>query len=393
MSQTPTDPVANPGARLLIVDDEAHLLNGYHQIMKDAGYLVDTASNGGAAIDLVQRNNYDAVISDISMPGMTGLDLLRSVRQYDLDVPVILMTGGPAVETAIIAIEHGAFRYLIKPVEPALLRQNVHHAVLLHKIAKVKREALRVLGDPGLQEGDRAGADARLTSALDTLFVAFQPIISWQHRTIFGYEALVRCREASLPHPGAMIDAAERLGRLQDLSRAIRASVAQAIPKAPPEAVIFVNLHTRDLLDEALYSETAILAPFAERIVYEITERTALDEVSDVASRMTALRQLGYRIAIDDLGAGYAGLSTFAQLEPEVVKLDMSLIRDVHLQPTKRKLIHSMVALCEELNMRVIAEGIEQVAEREVLAELGIDLMQGYLFGRPAPTFEAASFT
>ena len=392
MSSTSPDFAAPPGTRLLVADDEAHLLSGYNQLLRAAGYEVDTASDGGAAIALLKHNTYDAVVSDISMPGMTGLDLLRAVRQHDLDVPVILMTGGPAVETAITAIEHGAFRYLIKPVEPGLLRQSVHHAVLLHKMAKVKREALRVLGDPGLQEGDRAGADARFSSALASLYVAFQPIISWQRQNVFGYEALVRCQETSLPHPGALLDAAERLGRLQELSRAIRAAVSRAIPDAPDGVLIFVNLHTRDLLDDDLYRPDAVLAPFSRRIVYEITERTALDEVQDIPTRMADLRRLGYRIAIDDLGAGYAGLSTFAQLEPEVVKLDMSLIRDVHTQPTKRKLIQSMVSLCRELNMQVIAEGIEQVAEREVLSQLGINLMQGYLFGRPAPGFTPPTF-
>jgi EAL domain-containing protein (putative c-di-GMP-specific phosphodiesterase class I) len=98
---------------------------------------------------------------------------------------------------------------------------------------------------------------------------------------------------------------------------------------------------------------------------------------------------MGYRIAIDDLGAGYAGLTSFAQLEPEVVKLDISLVRDVHKEPTKQKLVRSMVGLCREMGLHTIVEGIEAVEERDALVDLGCDLMQGYLFAKPDRPFPA----
>jgi EAL domain-containing protein (putative c-di-GMP-specific phosphodiesterase class I) len=127
----------------------------------------------------------------------------------------------------------------------------------------------------------------------------------------------------------------------------------------------------------------------ATRVVLEITERAALEDVSEVREKVAALRTLGFRIAIDDLGAGYAGLTAFAQLEPEVVKLDMSLVRDVHEQPTKRRLIKSMTELCQDMGRVVIAEGIETAEERDAIADLGCDLMQGYLFAKPGKPFPA----
>ena len=98
---------------------------------------------------------------------------------------------------------------------------------------------------------------------------------------------------------------------------------------------------------------------------------------------MAQLRALGYRIAVDDLGAGYAGLTSFAHLEPEVVKVDMSLIRGLDRSPMKQKLLGSIVALCRDLGIEMIAEGIETAEERDALVRLGGDLCQGYLFARP----------
>jgi EAL domain-containing protein (putative c-di-GMP-specific phosphodiesterase class I) len=150
---------------------------------------------------------------------------------------------------------------------------------------------------------------------------------------------------------------------------------------------LFVNLHVTDLLDSALYSHEAALSQIAHRVVLEITERSALDQVKDARNRVASLREMGFRIAVDDLGAGYAGLTSFALLEPEIVKLDMSLVRDVHKNNTKQKIIRSMAGLSKDMGMLVVAEGVETRDEREALIELGCDLLQGYLFARPGPPF------
>jgi EAL domain-containing protein (putative c-di-GMP-specific phosphodiesterase class I) len=163
--------------------------------------------------------------------------------------------------------------------------------------------------------------------------------------------------------------------------------VAQA-----PAPLVFVNLHPRDLLDDALYSPQAPLSAVASRVVLEITERAALDDVGDVIGRIARLRKLGFRVALDDLGAGYAGLGSFAQLEPDIVKFDMSLVRDVHLSHTKQRLIDSMTRLFVELGIGVIAEGVETVEERAALSEAGCDLLQGFLFAKPGRPFPAIAW-
>src|SRR5262249_19662165 len=145
------------------------------------------------------------------------------------------------------------------------------------------------------------------------------PIVRPCERELFAYEALMRSTEPLLPHPGAILSAAERLGYVPVLGRIVRAFVASAVGKTPGSVEFFVNLHPTELRDDDLYSAAAPLTKVANRVVLEITERASLDAAgdaaSDVAARVDALRRLGFRIAIDDLGAGYAGLSSFAQLK------------------------------------------------------------------------------
>jgi EAL domain-containing protein (putative c-di-GMP-specific phosphodiesterase class I) len=137
----------------------------------------------------------------------------------------------------------------------------------------------------------------------------------------------------------------------------------------------------------------APLSRIADQVVLEITERASLDSVSDVRSRVAALRELGFRIAVDDLGAGYAGLTSFALLEPEIVKLDMTLIRGIEASPVRKHIVDSMTRLCRELDMRVVAEGIETLPELGCVLDLGCDYLQGYLLGRPGPALVPSSQT
>ena len=377
--------------RVLVVDDEEAIRRLSALALRRAGFEVDTAEGVSEAATRLQQHPFDAVVSDLSMPGQGGLELLRMVRAHDLDVPVILMTGFPQVQTAVEAVELGAFRYLTKPVPLATLVDTVRTATRFHRLAVLKREALTLLGDTGRLIGDRLGLEACFGRALGTLAMAYQPIVSWSRREAYGYEALMRPAEASLPNPGALLTAAEQLGRLHDLGRVVRERALVPFEASPPGALLFLNLHPQDLLDEALFG-AGPLAAAAPRIVLELTERASLHEVHDVRARVARLRGLGYRLAIDDLGAGYAGLTTFALLDPEVVKIDMGLVRDIDRAPTQRAIVRGLVSTCRDLSIEVIAEGIETESERDVLLDLGVDLLQGYLFARPGLPFPTPRF-
>jgi EAL domain-containing protein (putative c-di-GMP-specific phosphodiesterase class I) len=380
--------------RIVIADDDADLLRALSRTLERAGHHVVRLSDGPNACEHIAKldpRDVDVVLTDISMPGCDGLEVMRVAHKLDPDLPVLFMTGMPTVETAVQALEFGAYRYLLKPVDPEVLLQAVAQAV------EVRHSVRALLPDtrPGLSPPSsrvRAELSGRFDSALDHLWMAFQPIVNWTEKKVHAYEALVRTDEPSLSRPDHFFSAAEQLHRVQELGRTIRRSVAAAIPNAPPEVLIFVNLHASDLTDDELYAESAPLAPFSQRIVFEITERASLEKMTDIQERMAALRSRGYRIAVDDLGAGYAGLSSLASLQPEVVKLDMSLVRGVDQQPIKQRLVASLQTLGGPLGIRVVAEGVETVAERDTLVGIGCDLFQGYLFARPGRPFPAVNW-
>lgn len=374
---------------ILLVDDDPTVARSIRRVLETNHFAVVVASDGQAAVDLLQEGRFDVILTDIQMPRMTGVDLLTIVRAYDLDVPVLLMTGEPKLETAIEAVSLGALQYLTKPFDNEVLLAAVSRASQLHRMARVKRDALRLAGAGEMEAGDRAGLAARFDRALETLGIAFQPIVDVGRRALYGYEALVRPREPSMGTPPAILAAAERLGRLPQLGRRIRELSATAFDQAPPGTLLFVNLHTRDLLDADLFRPDARLSGHAERVVLEVTERSTLDDVRDIQARVRKLRDLGFRVAIDDLGAGYAGLSSFAALEPDIVKLDMSLIHDVHRSEIRQRIVGTMAALCKEMGMRVVAEGVEVAEERDAAQRLGCELIQGYLYARPGPPFPA----
>jgi EAL domain-containing protein (putative c-di-GMP-specific phosphodiesterase class I) len=377
------EPLSNHSSErpiVLIVDDDAGFARSCARLLGGWGYEVEMVLEGSEAVRRAHEREFDVILSDINVPDMSGLQILRSIRQHDRDVPVVLMTGGPALESAREAVECGALSYLIKPISTDQLKDIIARAVHIHEVARRERQ---ILHTTERQQREIEHLQARFDRALDGMWMAFQPIVCWSTKTVIAYEALMRSVEPSMRTPLEILKAAETLDQIHTLGRRSRRRLASILREFPDLPSVFVNLHVLDLEDEDLFDPKSPLAAFAPRIHFEITERAALERVRDAAERAARLRALGYRIAIDDLGEGYSGLTSFALLEPETVKLDMSLIRGIDGVPMKKKLVRAMATLCRELDARLVAEGVETVAERDTLIEVGVDLLQGFLFAVP----------
>ena len=318
-------PAASPAqkGRILVVDDDSDVRFVVCELLRTGGYDVLEAADGSSALGLVAEREVDVILSDIKMPDLDGIELLRTLREREQDVPVLLMTGGPTVETAIQAVELGALRYLVKPIDAEGLRGAVEAAIRVHRLARWKREA-SYLGFGSTPIVDRASLEHAFEKAVDSVWIAYQPIVHASDGSLYGYEALTRTTGDALPGPAALFDAAERLNAVDRLGRVIRERLATS-PPAARNVILFLNLHPLELADPGLGESIAPIEVWAKSIVLEITERCSLEGIDDLEKRISALRRRGYRIALDDLGAGYAGLTSFAALDPEVVKLDMQL--------------------------------------------------------------------
>jgi diguanylate cyclase (GGDEF)-like protein len=215
----------------------------------------------------------------------------------------------------------------------------------------------------------------------------YQPIVASESHRVVAYEALCRPRHPAFPGPAVLFETAEHAGRVIELGRVSRSVSTAALRDMPPDCALFLNLHPREL-DEALMKEPG-LAQWAPRLVLEITETAAIEDYDRVRRVIGRLREHGCRIALDDLGSGYAGLNSLAQLQPDFVKLDMALIRRIHTKNSTRRLVKHILEFCTGEDIPVISEGVETAEEHDMVREIGCPLMQGDFLGKPGPAFAA----
>jgi EAL domain-containing protein (putative c-di-GMP-specific phosphodiesterase class I) len=173
-----------------------------------------------------------------------------------------------------------------------------------------------------------------------------------------------------------------------EVDAAIFRLIVAALPEIHPDLKVFVNTHPQTFGVRELWLDGGVLEPHLARLVIEVTERGVMHEGTALTKMLGELRARGARIALDDLGAGYAALSVVTILRPEVIKLDMSLVRDVDKDEARADLVQALVDLAHRLGATLVAEGVETVGERDTLCALGCDLLQGYLLARPG-TIEA----
>ena len=370
--------------RVLIADDDGDLLAFIERALSRTGYAVHLVRDGREALEAFSRIGPQVLVTDIGMPHIDGLDLARAVRELDPRVQLVLMTAHPDVETATTAVDLGASRYLAKPFTKETLVRTLERAFVERTRAEEEQSALELLRS--FEDEQRKAAEIRVTfsEVLDSLWIAYQPIVRALDGQLVAHEALLRSFDPRLPTPADVLSTAEQIGALDELGRLVRRRAPAPLIGDGEETALYVNLHPYDILDEDLFSPEAPLSRIAKRVVLELTERATLDHVADIQERVSRLRAMGFRIAIDDLGAGYAAISTVALLEPEIVKLDMSLVRSVHQSRTRTQIVRHLVGMTHDAGGLIVAEGVETEDEMLALVDLDCDMLQGFYIGRPA---------
>lgn len=229
-------------------------------------------------------------------------------------------------------------------------------------------------------------ADAAPASLASGFTMAFQPIVDLGRREIYAHEALVR----GLSGEGA----AEVLGRVDPVDRfafheACRVKAIEIAARLGMKSRLSLNVMPNDVAGQAECFRTAMAAAKrckfpVRQLMFEITEGERVRDLHGLAATFNSFKRHGFTSAIDDFGAAYAGFELLAAFQPDVVKIDLSLIRGIHADPVRLTIVRGFVATCDELHIRVIAEGVEAAEEVRALREIGVELFQGYLFARPA---------
>lgn len=219
----------------------------------------------------------------------------------------------------------------------------------------------------------------------------FQAIVGAPNGQVLGYEALSRGPAGHRwERPDLLLDASQRAGLSSlvqyEMLRLARVRATERLTST--DRLLFVNAPDTRFWPEAPAddgSDSAALWPW-NRVVSEVSERSPIANLPAVWETRDRGRARGMRFALDDVGAGYAGLAALALLAPEFVKIDMALIRDCHREPAKRAVIAALVQYAKQAGAAVIAEGVETKEESRVVCDLGVDLLQGFLFDRPTET-------
>jgi EAL domain-containing protein (putative c-di-GMP-specific phosphodiesterase class I) len=227
----------------------------------------------------------------------------------------------------------------------------------------------------------------------DQVTTLFQPVVELQKPGILGYEALSR-GPAGTAHqnPLNLFEAAARADLTFELDRYCRRRALSSSKDLPSPAKLFINVFPASMYDPDFQGAALIkllegLGLSPDRIVLEISEKYAIENYTLFVEALQNFTHMGFLIAVDDIGAGYSGLEKVAHLNPQYLKFDMQLVRDIDASYIRREMARALKAFADKMDSRIIAEGIEREGERQVLVDLGIDYGQGFLLGRPAEAF------
>jgi EAL domain-containing protein (putative c-di-GMP-specific phosphodiesterase class I) len=214
---------------------------------------------------------------------------------------------------------------------------------------------------------------------------AYQPIVDFASRSIFAHEALVRGPQGE---SAASVLAQVTPENVYRFDQACRVKAVAGAARLGMRELLSINF-----LPNAVYRpEVCIRSTFEaarvhdfpiERIIFEVTEGERVQDRAHLVNIFEEYRRFGFQTAIDDFGAGYAGLNLLSEYQPDLIKIDMDLVRNIDSNAPRQAIVRAITAMCADLGIRVLAEGIETRAERDFLSDAGIDLMQGYWFSKP----------
>lgn len=381
--------------RVLVADDDEHFRSALVALVSsdDGIRLVGSAEDADQALEIAAAEQPDVCLTDVKMPGGGGMRVAQEMGSVSPRTRVIALTAHEDQATVVEMLRAGADGYIVKGDASVDIIDAVH---------RVFRGASIVSSDvtgtivselsPRLREEaadlDRLRVVTERTRALLASGgpkTVWQPVMDISKGQPVAFEALSRF--PGPPTPDAWFDEAAEVGLGVDLEiAAIRNALAQAV--GADGFIVSLNASPGVLLSGAL--ERVLLAG-RQSIALEITEHVPVVDVSALHAALAPIREGGVLLALDDTGARYSVLERILDLAPDIMKLDIVLIRDIDADRSRRALAAALTTFAEAMGIAVVAEGVETEAELTAMRELGVNFAQGYHLGRPAEGFAAAS--
>ncbi len=376
--------------RTLIADDDAEVRSVLIDIIEraDSLELVGVAEDAQQAIELAGRQRPDVALLDVKMPG-GGPRAAREIRASSPKTAIIALSAHEDARSVQEMLAAGAYNDLTKGTSPQELVEAICSSVdgqvrFSSRAASfvVSELASRLEVEREVDE-QRFAWDEQIHRILQSggLECVFQPIVALETGEPVGYEALARFDMEPVRSPGAWFAEATALGYAVELEIAAVEAAISCVDRLPADAFMTLNVSPASIVSPRL-TETIGRVPL-DRLIVEVTEHAPITDYPKLRSAIAALRRGGARLAVDDVGAGHASLRHILQLDPDLIKLDVSLTREIQTQRTQRAMASALVTFAREVGASVIAVGIETQAELAVIRELGVPLGQGYYFGRP----------
>lgn len=381
-------------SRVIVVDDNPANTTLVRRILERAGLNAVIEENDPRRVQgLLDGGGADLVLLDLRMPGMDGFEVLEQIRRFAgaTYLPVIVVTADDSHASVERALEMGAHDYLRKPFNAMELILRVRN-LLIARAANLELRRSRALlsarldlFEPQVPDTEADGAIVRrlIESVVDGgIRIALQPIVQVSGSPTVGREALSRFpANDRLGNPAAWFAAAHRAGLTVELEGAACRAALGLVPTLEEGLFLAVNVSPELLLS----GELLRLDPSVDwrRVVLELTEHEPVEDYAALQRALDELRDRGARLAVDDAGAGFASLRHIIDLHPDVIKIDIGIIRGVDRDPGRAAIADMLVRFAERMGAEVVAEGIETESEQTALMQIGDMWAQGYLFGRP----------
>jgi EAL domain-containing protein (putative c-di-GMP-specific phosphodiesterase class I) len=378
--------------RVLLADDEPGLRTALTELFshEDRVELIGTAADAEEAIRLAESDLPDVALIDVRMPEGGGPHATRGISRVSPATRVIALSAYEDRTNVLDMLRAGAVGYMVKGTAAdelvhgiervaqggTSLSAEVLSGVVAELATQLRREEIE-------QEADQAlrGDIERFVSG-HGVWMVFHPIVDLETRDEIGVEALARFGSIPMKPPDQWFAEATALELGLQLQLRTLKEALEALPKIPDGAFLSVNC-SHHAAASPEFAER--LEGVEDRIVLEITEHEAIEDYGALAEALAPLRERGLRVAVDDVGAGYASLRHALQLAPDMVKMDSSLTRGIDADAGRRALATALISFAGETSMTIVAEGIETAPELDALRELGVRYGQGFYLARPAP--------